>query len=157
MLKKIAGICIIFFACGMIGYTPGCAASSKKAKATKASKTTKDDTAKVEESFAKFQQDWLAKLNEHGEYGEKNVQVEEDASQKGRYIAKYFVLNGPMDPEVKKTDQKASPYIGMMHYEKWMYTSTGKTPDEAKKGPFKVESQSGVTEMFRYSKGKWVY
>jgi hypothetical protein len=115
------------------------------------------DDAQVKHSFEVFQHDWMAKLNKHGKYGPASVQVSEDPAQPGTFIAKYEDLSEPTGSEVKKTGQKATPYVGVLHYDKVTRVCKGKSPEEAKQGTFKAESEEGITEIFRFSNGKWMY
>jgi hypothetical protein len=115
------------------------------------------DESNAKEGFQKFQHDWVNKLKEHGKYGQQNIQVSEDPDQKGKFVAKYDELKDPTETRIEKTGQKGTPYVGVLHYEKWTYACRGNTPEEAKQGPFQCELQEGITEIFRYSKGKWVY
>jgi hypothetical protein len=134
------------------------AASAKKtAKPAAAAQTTPDQDKRAEESFGTFQQDWMNKLHQFGYYGPSHVKVDEDENQKGSYVAKYTEVMEPQGSEVKKSGNKASPYVGTLKYERWDYVCRGCNPEEAKKGPFKPESRELITEVFRYSNGKWIY
>jgi len=110
----------------------------------------------VEKAFVKFQQEWIEKLNQHGKYGKKHIEVKEDKDHKG-YIASYLELSDPFEYRIKKTGQKGSPYVGVMRYKRMEYSSTGKTREEASNGQFQCKRQLTVTEIFRFSGGKWVY
>lgn len=116
-----------------------------------------DDSADVEKAFVKFQHEWIQKLNRYGNYGKKHVEVKEDKDHQGVYIASYLELSDPFEYRIKQTGQKGSPYVGVIRYRKMTYASRGKTPEEASAGNYKCEHQSIVTEIFRYSGGKWVY
>ena len=111
----------------------------------------------VEKAFVKFQHDWIEKLNHYGKYGKKNVEVKEDQDHKGTYVASYLELSDPFEYRIKKTGQKGSPYVGVIRYKKMEYSSRGKTPEEASNGNFECKRQLTVTEIFRFSGGKWVY
>lgn len=116
------------------------------------------DAAQVKKQFLSFQLEWFKKLNQNGSYGPQHIVVTEDNSQPRKlYIARYRVLTGMKSYRVKQTGQKASPYVGVLRYEKVTVCCKGHTPEEAKKGPFQSERVSAVTEIFRYSHGKWVY
>jgi hypothetical protein len=114
------------------------------------------DEAQVEQSFVQFQKDWIKKLNTEGKYGEKSVRVEKTSGD-GSYTAKYDALKEAAGSRIKKTDQAATPYIGTMHYEIHGCTATGKTAEEAKRGPYKCELKGDTTEIFRFNGTKWMY
>ena len=122
-----------------------------------AARVMASDDAKVEEGFVAFQKDWMQKLRTHGKYGEHTAQVAEAKEGAGMFSAEYDDLTEPTSFEVKKTDVKATPYVGVIHYEKRKYSCRAKTAEQAKLGPYEIASSSEVTEIFRYSNGKWVY
>lgn len=116
------------------------------------------EAAQVEKQFLAFQLNWFKKLNKNGSYGPQHIVMTEDNSQPRKiYIARYRVLTGMKSYKIKPTGQKASPYVGVLRYEKVTVCCKGYTPAEARKGPFKSERVASVTEIFRYSHGKWVY
>ena len=115
------------------------------------------EDAEVEQAFVQFQHEWITKLNNHGKYGKGNIQIEQDPNNKGNYTASYFTLSDPIDYRIKKTAQKGSPYVGVLRYKKMICSSNGKTPEEASAGNFKCEHKQTVTEIFRFSGGKWVF
>ncbi len=142
------------------------AKSAKSAKnAEKKSSTKKKaeaqpgtaNAAQAEQSFADFQKGWMQKISQHGSYGSANAKVTEDPNQAGSFVAMYTELGEIKNSEVKKTDNKATPFVGTIKYERTDYVCRGKTRDEAVKGPFKPEPPELVTEIFRYTRGKWVY
>jgi len=115
------------------------------------------DEAQVEQSFLQFQKEWIKKLNTEGKYGEKSMRVEKAPGDGSQFAASYNAVKEASGSHIKKTDQAATPYIGSMHYEIWACTAAGKTPEEAKRGPFKCELQTDMTEIFRFTGSKWVY
>jgi hypothetical protein len=144
MAKVMKNLWICFVVCALLGCF-----SVEFARAS--------EDAQAEESFVQFQKEWIQKLREHGKYGEEHAQVTEDGEKTGTYLAEYSVLTEPSSFEIKKTDVSASPYVGVIHYEKQTYSCRAKSPEEAKRGPYQLTKSSGVTEIFRYSKGKWLY
>ena len=115
------------------------------------------DEALAEKSFVQFQKDWIKKLNTEGKYGEKSMRIDRASGGDAAYIATYDVVKEPKSYEIKKTEQKATPYIGKMQYEILTCTAQGKTAEEAKRGPFSCVPRSDITEIFRFTGSKWVY
>jgi hypothetical protein len=113
-----------------------------------------DDEA-VKKAFEVFQNDWIAKMNHHGEFGKDKIKVEKDSQ--GRYCAVYRLIAKDTESEVKPTGDKASPYVGVLKYEEQTYANRADSPELAKQGPFECEKQVLVTEIFRYAGGKWLY
>lgn len=115
------------------------------------------DDAQVEKAFQDFQKEWIKKLNTEGKYGEKSMRVEKSAGDGAGYTATYDVVKEPKSSQVKKTEQKATPYIGTVQYEIWTCSATGKTSEEAKRGPFNCRPSRETTEIFRFTGSKWVF
>ncbi|MCU0572773.1 MAG: hypothetical protein MUF52_13950 [Syntrophobacteraceae bacterium] len=113
------------------------------------------DDEEVKKAFDVFQNDWIAKLNQHGEVGEDKIKVERDPQ--GRYRASYRAIARDRQYEVKATGDKNSPYVGVLKYEEQTFVSTADTPELARLGPFACEKEVVISEIFRYSKGKWLY
>lgn len=115
------------------------------------------EEADVEKAFVTFQDEWMQKLIRNGKYGRSNVQVKADETQQGIYVASYAELSDPIEHRIKKTDQQGSPYIGVIKYKKKTCSSKGKSPEEAASGQYSCNKELIVTEIFRFSGGKWVY
>ena len=58
---------------------------------------------------------------------------------------------------VKPTESKATPFVGVLTYRKKKMRCVGKTKEAALEGPFEQAGTSQVSEIFRFTKGKWVY
>jgi hypothetical protein len=58
---------------------------------------------------------------------------------------------------VKKTDSKETPFVGILTYFEKTMRCVGKTKEEALKGPFQPSDSKQVSEIFRFTKGKWMY
>lgn len=115
------------------------------------------EEADVEKEFVTFQREWMEKLVRNGKYGRNNAQVKADDSQQGLYVASYAELSDPIEYRIKKTDQQGAPYIGVIKYKKMTYSSKGKNPEEASRGDYVCDKELIITEIFRFSGGKWVY
>ena len=114
------------------------------------------DEAQIEQSFVQFQKDWIKKLNTEGNYGEKGMRVEKSPTD-GSFTAKYEKVKETAGSHIKKTGQAATPYVGTMHYEIYGCTATGKTAEEARRGPFKCVLHTDTNEIFRFNGTKWLY
>jgi len=58
---------------------------------------------------------------------------------------------------VKKTEYRDTPFVGTLTYYERTLRCSGKTQEEALQGPFEQVGTSPVREIFRFTKGKWVY
>jgi hypothetical protein len=115
------------------------------------------DEAQIQKKFATFEKEWINKLNEQGKYGKGSMQVEEGAGGGALFVAKYDVIKERAGSQIEKTDQPATPYVGVIRYEIWTCSAFGKTTEEAKSGKFECELKSQVREIFRFNGTEWVY
>lgn len=139
-----------------------------KAKSTKAKKTKSRTSAKkappapgvideavVQSSFDTFTQDWMKKLAETEEF---HRQEHLKVSQSGETFAAEYVGYLPQRfIEVKKTTSTETPYIGTLTYYERTLRCMGNTKEVAAQGPFEQVETTPVKEIFRFTKGKWVY
>jgi len=108
----------------------------------------------VQRSFEQFVQGWMSKL---GRIGAENSIKAPIQSCEGGYQG-HFVCYGPeCEYWIKPTGRDDTPYVGYLIYQEKEFLKRGCSPDEAKKDPGIVVSEMKVTEIFRYTKGKWVY
>jgi hypothetical protein len=138
-------------------------AKSTKAKTTKSKTSAKKtppapvviDEAVVQSSFETFTLDWMKKLAEAEEY---HRQEQLKVSQNGESFSAEYVGYLPQRfVEVKKTTSTETPFIGTLTYYERTLRCTGKTEAAAAQGPFEQVETTPVKEIFRYTKGKWVY
>ena len=141
-------------------------AKSTKAKTTKAKTTKSKATAKqaapvvidevvVQSSFETFTLDWMKKLAEAEEY---HRQEQLKVSQNGEIFSAEYVGYLPQRfVAVKKTTSTETPFIGTLTYYERTLRCTGKTKEAATQGPFEQVETTPVKEIFRFTKGKWVY
>ena len=113
------------------------------------------DEAAVHSSFDTFTQEWMKKLAEAEEYHRKDLIK---ISQNGEvFYAEYIGYLPQRFIEVKKTTSLETPFVGTLTYYERTLRCTGKTKEAAVQGPFEQVESSPVKEIFRYTKGKWVY
>mgnify|MGYP001031060207 CR=1 FL=1 len=110
----------------------------------------------VKTGFDTFSDNWLQLFTEKGCSSRKSPCLVQDQHNPGVVIAQYQEFIKVISKEVKLTGNSTTPYIGILKYEVFVYESEGSSPDEAKKGPFYKTKQVTMTEIFRYSKGKWI-
>ncbi len=119
-----------------------------KAVATQA----QDDVAK--KRFETFAKDWMARLESINGQNLKNIKLANDPNG---YSGRYICYGPECDLEVKPTASKEAPFIGILRYKERHMEKRGLTFSEATEAPSIVAVEVPVTEIFRYSKGKWVY
>ena len=114
------------------------------------------DDAEALKSFELFRTQWIQKLMKHGFYGRKHVKfVKSDDEPVVRAVYKQL---GPVKTtRIKKTSSAQCPYVGVLSYEELVFESTGPTREIARQGPFVCSRRVTITEIFRFSNGKWIY
>jgi len=109
----------------------------------------------VQTSFDAFTIEWMKKLSDTEEFHRtQGVTINEapegvTAEYTGYFPHRYII--------VKKTESKETPYVGILTYFEKTMRCVGKTKEEALKGPFEASDSRQVSEIFRFTKGKWTY
>jgi hypothetical protein len=133
------------------------AASAKKPAKTKSTKkqaapTLTEDVALA--SFETFTIEWMQKLAQTEDFHRTQAKVSEAA---GGFAAEYTGYLPTRYITIKKTSSSDTPFVGILTYFEKRLRCTGKTKEEAMKGPFDHVETNQVSEIFRFTKGKWVY
>lgn len=105
-------------------------------------------------TFDAFTIEWMKKLAETEGFRKSRAQVKQ--SQEG-FFAEYTGYLPDRYINVKKTESTETPYVGILTYYEKTLRCTGKTKEEALQGPFNQVDTNQVSEIFRFTKGKWVY
>ncbi len=105
-------------------------------------------------SFDVFTRKWMQKLARTEDFLKKGMQIRQ--TQEG-FVAEYTGYLPYRYTKIKQTQSKAIPFIGILTYYKKTMRSVGKTEKQATNGLFEHAETSQVSEIFRYTKGEWVY
>ena len=127
--------------------------STSRTKAAKAAPKVDDETART--TFETFTQEWMTKLAEAEEFHRTKL-VKVTQTPDG-YSAEYEGYLPQRFIEVRKTEYEDTPFVGTLTYNQRTLRCTGKTKEEALQGPFQQAETAPVREIFRFTKGKWVY
>lgn len=107
--------------------------------------------------FDTFVANWLQLFSDKGCSSRQKVCIVQDPQKPDVFVAQYQELGEIVSKEVKPTGINGAPYVGVLKYNVSVYESEGApSAAEAKKGPFYKTKQVTMTEIFRYSKGRWV-
>lgn len=110
----------------------------------------------VKTGFDTFSSKWLQLFTEKGCSNRQKACVVQDPNKPNTIVMQYHEITEVVGKEVKTTGNKAAPYIGILKYKVMVYESEGVSVEEAKRGPFYKTKQVTMTEIFRYSNGKWI-
>jgi len=105
-------------------------------------------------SFDAFTLEWMKKLADTEEFRKTRAQIK--PATEG-FSAEYTGYLPHRYIHIKKTESSDTPYVGILTYYEKTLRCTGKTKEEAMKGPFDQVETNQVSEIFRFTKGKWVY
>lgn len=128
-------------------------ADAKSAKAGPKPAGTSEEEALT--SFEVFTIDWMNKLIQTEDF-QRTQQIKITESPNG-VTAEYVGYLPQRSIWVKKTKYDHTPFTGTLSYYERTMRCVGKTKEEAVKGPFEQGELRPVSEIFRFTKGKWVY
>jgi hypothetical protein len=106
-------------------------------------------------SFENFSKGWMARLEKVNQENSRDVKSEAVAD--GRMVGRYICYGPDCMREVRGTESKATPYVGIIRYAQKVMEKEGDTPKKMKEDPGVQTSEIQVTEIFRYTGGRWVY
>ena len=113
--------------------------------------TTEEDALAT---FDAFTIEWMQKLVQTEDFHKTQAQVVESPDG---FAVEYVGYIPDRLIKVKKTDSSDTPYVGILTYSEKKLRCAGKTKEEALQGPFEQVETNPVSEIFRFTKGKWVY
>jgi hypothetical protein len=105
-------------------------------------------------TFDAFTIEWMKKLEQTEEFHRTQARISQSSDG---FSAEYTGYLPHRYIHVKKTEATDTPYVGILTYYERKLRCNAKTKDEALKGPFDQVETSQVSEIFRFTKGKWVY
>lgn len=88
---------------------------------------------------------------------ENSRDLKPEPAANGRLVGRYVSYGPDSAREVRRTDSKATPYVGIIRYAQKVMEKEGDTPQRLKDHPGVPTSEIQVTEIFRYTGGRWVY
>lgn len=108
----------------------------------------------VKKLFADFVADWMKKLEAINNANRAKLKIQ---AVDGGYSCCYVHYGPDREFWIKRTDSPATPFVGFLRYSEKTLQKYGKTQEEVLQDVERVIAETPVTEIFRYSKGKWVY
>lgn len=104
--------------------------------------------------FADFVADWMKKLEGINNANRAKLKIQ---AVDGGYSCCYVHYGPDREFWIKRTDSPVTPFVGFLRYSEKTLQKYGKTQEEVLQDVERVIAETPVTEIFRYSKGKWVY
>ncbi|MDL1959942.1 MAG: hypothetical protein LWX01_11425 [Deltaproteobacteria bacterium] len=108
----------------------------------------------VQESFEKFANAWMAKLDR---MGKMNIRALNITPRDQGFVGRYVCYGPECKFSIKETGSPETPFIGLLHYSEKHFLKKGETRQETIQSPGMLTDNIPVTEIFRFTHGKWVY
>jgi hypothetical protein len=112
--------------------------------------------ADIELSFEKFAKTWMNKLENISKANSKTIGIKPSTAD-GVYSGRYICYGPECQTSIKKTDSTETPYVGLIRYSEKQILKKGPTRQDAMNDPGTAVEETSVTEIFRFSKGRWIY
>jgi hypothetical protein len=133
---------------GMAGAGPASAqtaAAKKKKSSPPASIAPAGGSSKenAQQAFDTFAKEWMAKMEAAGR---------QNAKKSGGSASTLRGYSKEWTTEIKPTGSTSAPYVGLLRY-----VEEERSCKDAALMDCRVTSTTGVTEIFRFQGGKWVY
>jgi hypothetical protein len=108
----------------------------------------------VQKSFEKFVNEWMIKLDRHGINNIRSFNI--TPSDKG-FVGQYICYGPECKFSIKATGSLETPYIGILHYQEKHFLKKGETREKTLHSRAILTKKIRVTEIFRFTRGEWVY
>jgi hypothetical protein len=108
-----------------------------------------DAQNRAQAAFEQFAADWMTKVRALEAHNRANPQVQSGASEPVvtyRGYAEGYAL------ELRPTGHAKAPWVGLLRYTELLYSCRSVAADDCS-----VASTVPVTEIFRYTNGRWAY
>jgi len=109
----------------------------------------------IQTSFENFSKGWMARLEQVNQQNNRALKPESAAN--GRVVGRYICYGPDCLREVRGTESKATPYVGIIRYSQKTIEKEGDTTKNMREHTGVPTSEIQVTEIFRYTGGRWVY
>ncbi len=138
VLLLSAGLLLLTLLCGAFGAQAG-----------------EEPPPEILASFATFSKGWMARLDEVSLQNSRSAKAEK--GNNGRVFGRYLCYGPECRQEVRATGSKATPYVGILRYVQREMEKEGDSPQQMRARPGVATGETQVTEIFRYTGGRWVY
>lgn len=106
-------------------------------------------------SFDAFTIEWMKRLSQAEEFHRTSKMKVIEAPE--GFSAEYVGYLPHRYITIKKTESEDTPFVGILTYYEKTMRCVGKTKEEALQGPFQPSDSQQVSEIFRFTRGKWEY
>jgi len=108
----------------------------------------------VQESFEKFANAWMAKLDRIGKMNIRALNIMPDDQG---FVGRYVCYGPECEFSIKETRSPETPFVGILRYREKHFLKKGETRQKTIQSAGMLTEKIPVTEIFRFTHGKWVY
>ena len=73
------------------------------------------------------------------------------------FVGRYVCYGPECEFSIKETGSAETPFVGLLHYSEKHFLKKGETRQKTFQHPGVLTKKIRVTEIFRFTRGKWVY
>ncbi len=108
----------------------------------------------VQESFEKFVNVWMSRLDSIGKMNILGIDI---MPRDQGFVGRYICYGPECEFSIKETGSPETPFVGILHYPEKHFLKKGETRQKAFQSPGMLTKKIPVTEIFRFTRGRWVY
>ena len=108
-----------------------------------------DAQSRAQAGFEQFAADWMKKVHALEAHNRANPEVQTGATEP---VVTYRGYASDYALELRPTGHAKAPWVGLIRYTELLYSCRTVAADDCS-----VASSVPVTEIFRYSNGRWAY
>jgi hypothetical protein len=108
----------------------------------------------AQKSFEQFVNVWMSKLDR---IGKMNIRGLDIIPRDQGFVGRYVCYGPECEFSIKETVSPETPFVGILHYSEKHFLKKGETRQKAFQSPGMLTEKIPVTEIFRFTRGKWVY
>jgi len=108
----------------------------------------------AQKSFEQFVNVWMSKLDK---IGKMNIRGLDIIPRDQGFVGRYVCYGPECEFSIKETGSAETPFVGLLHYSEKHFLKKGETRQKTFQGPGMLTKKIRVTEIFRFTRGKWVY
>jgi hypothetical protein len=108
----------------------------------------------AQKSFEQFVNVWMAKLDRIGKINILGIDI---MPRDQGFVGRYVCYGPECEFSIKETDSPETPFVGILRYPEKHFLKKGETRQKTIQSPGMLTKKIPVTEIFRFTRGKWVY
>jgi hypothetical protein len=108
----------------------------------------------AQKSFEQFVNVWMSRLDRIGKMNILGIDI---MPRDQGFVGRYVCYGPECEFSIKETVSPETPFVGILHYSEKHFLKKGETRQKAFQNPGMLTEKIPVTEIFRFTRGKWVY